>query len=111
MGAWPAQSSKRDPKLCDWVEENIEEPLSFYRLPRQHHKNLKSTNLLERLREESKRRTLLVRIFPNVAACLRLIRARAAQVHENWIEATRYLNMEPPAEQKEEALRRLGEAA
>src|SRR5438874_9923796 len=52
-------------------EENIEETLSFYRLPRQHHKNLKSTNMLERLMEEIKRRTLVVRIFPNAPACLR----------------------------------------
>ncbi len=52
-----------------------------------------------------------MQIFPNVAACLRLIRARAAQLYENWIDATRYLNMEPPAEQKNEALRRLGETA
>lgn len=109
--AWLAKWSKRYPKLCNWVEENIEETLSFYRLPRQHHKHLKSTNMLERLMEEIKRRTLVVRIFPNVAACLRLIRALAAEMHENWIEATRYLNMEPLAEQKKEVLRRLGEAA
>ena len=50
--------AKRYPKLCDWVEANIEETLTFYRLPRQHHKNLKSTNMLERLNEEIKRRTL-----------------------------------------------------
>jgi len=80
-------------------------------LPRQHHKHLKSTNMLERLMEEIKRRTLVVRIFPNGTACLRLIRALAAEMHENWIEATRYLNMEPLAEQKKEALQRLGEAA
>jgi putative transposase len=58
------------PKLCAWVEEHIEENLTFYRLPRQHHKHLKSTNLLERLNEEIKRRTHVVRIFPNRASCL-----------------------------------------
>jgi hypothetical protein len=58
-----------------------------------------------------KRRTLVVRIFPNAAACLRLVRALAVEVDENWIEAMQYLNMEPLAEQKREALRRLGEAA
>jgi hypothetical protein len=85
--------------------------LNFYRLPRQHHKNLKSTNMLERLMEEIKRRTLVVRIFPNPAACLRLVRALAAETHENWIEAMQYLNMEPLKEQKKEALRKLGDAA
>ncbi len=107
VGVWLAKWSARYPKLCSWVEENIQETLSFYRLPRQHHKHLKSSNMLERLMEEFKRRTLVVRIFPNVASCLRLIRALAIEMHENWIEATRYLNMEPLSEQKKEALRKI----
>jgi hypothetical protein len=82
------------------VEENMEETFSFYRLPRQHHKNLKSTNMLERLMEELKRRTLVVRIFPNAAACLRLVRALAVEIHENWIEAMQYLNMDPLQEKR-----------
>lgn len=111
LAAWLTKWESRYPKLCAWVEENIEETLSFYRLPRQHHKNMKSTNMLERLMEEIKRRTLVVRIFPNTAACLRLVRALAVEVDENWIEAMQYLNMEPLAEQKREALRKLGDAA
>jgi transposase-like protein len=106
LAAWLKKWSGRYPKLCDWVESSIEETLTFYRLPRQHHKNLKSTNLLERLNEEIKRRTLVVRIFPNRAACSRLIRALAVEMHENWIEATRYLNMEYLKEQKKEQMRR-----
>src|SRR4051794_8522374 len=101
-----AEVGQTNAKLCTRVEENIEETLSFYRLPRQHHKNLKSTNMLERLMEEIKRRTLVVRIFPNAAACLRLVRALAVEMHENWIEATRYLNMEYLKEHKKEQLRR-----
>lgn len=111
LAAWLAKWGPRYPKLCAWVEENIEETLSFYRLPRQHHKHLKSTNLLERLMEEIKRRTLVVRIFPNAASCLRLVRALAVEIHEDWIEGTRYLDMEPLKEQKKEARRRLEEAA
>ena len=106
LGAWLKKWGKRYQKLCDWVEANIEETLTFYRLPRQHHKNLKSTNLLERLNEEIKRRTLVVRIFPNTASCLRLVRALAVEMHENWIEATRYLTMEDLKEHKKEQLRR-----
>ena len=111
LTAWLAKWGKRYAKLCAWVEDNIEETFSFYRLPRQHHKNLKSTNMLERFMEEIKRRTLVVRIFPNAAACLRLIRALAAETHEDWIEAMQYLNMEPLKEQKKETLRKLGDAA
>jgi transposase-like protein len=57
----------RYPRLVAWAEETIEETFTFYRLPRQHHKNLKSTNMLERLNEEIRRRTYVVRIFPNAA--------------------------------------------
>jgi putative transposase len=103
LAAWLAKWRKRYAKLCAWVEANIEETFSFYRLPRQHHKNLKSTNMLERFMEEIKRRTLVVRIFPNPAACLRLVRALAAETREEWIEAMQYLNMEPLKEQKKEA--------
>ena len=111
LAAWLGKWAARYPKLCSWVEENIEETLSFYRLPREHHKNLKSTNMLERIMEEIKRRTLVVRIFPNAASCLRLVRALAVEMHENWIEAIRYLNMEPLREQRKDLLRKIGEAA
>jgi len=111
LAAWLGKWSGRYPKLCDWVEGNIEETFTFYRLPQQHHKNLKSTNMLERLNEELKRRTLVVRIFPNADSCLRLVRALAAEIHENWIEAMRYLNMDALAEQKKENMRRIDAAA
>lgn len=105
LAAWLSKWTGRYPKLCFWVEENIDSTLSFYRLPREHHKHLKSTNMLERLMEELKRRTLVVRIFPNDKSCLRLVRALAVEIHENWIEAIRYLNMEPLEELKKERLR------
>ena len=108
LAAWLKKWQGKYPKLCDWVEANIEETLTFYRLPRQHHKHLKSTNMLERLNEEIKRRTHVVRIFPHEASCLRLIRALAAEIHEDWIEATRYLNMTMLKERKKQ-LRLRGE--
>jgi putative transposase len=106
IAAWLAKWEAKYPKLCLWVEENIEETLTYYRLPLAHHKHMKSTNMLERLNQEIKRRTHVVRIFPNAASCLRLVRALAIETHENWLEATRYLNMEHLREHKKEALRR-----
>src|SRR5271169_3080560 len=47
-----------------------------------------------RLNEEIKRRTHVVRIFPNHESCLRLVRALAVETHENWLEQHRYLNMD-----------------
>ena len=111
LATWLAKWQTKYPKLCDWVETNIEETLTFYRLPLSHHKHMKSTNMLERQNEEIKRRTRVVRIFPNAASCLRLVRALAVETHENWIEDTRYINMNDLREHKKEALRRLEPAA
>lgn len=111
LAAWLSKWQKTYPKLCDWVEENIEETLTYYRLPAQHHKHLKSTNMLERINEEIRRRTRVIRIFPNDASCLRLVRALTVETHENWIEATRYINMDLLREHKKEALRKLDPAA
>lgn len=94
LAEWQERWRAKHPKLCEWVEENIEETLTFYRLPREHHKHLKSTNMLERLNQELKRRTLLVRIFPSEESCLRLVRALAVEQHEQWIDEPRYLNMD-----------------
>ena len=105
LAAWIGKWGSRYPRLVAWVEENIEETLTFYRLPRQHHKHLKSTNMLERLNEEFKRRTYVVRIFPNAASCCRLIRALAVETHENWLEAHRYINMDDLREHKKAQLR------
>jgi putative transposase len=105
LAQWLAKWQGKYAKLCDWVENNIEETLTYYRLPLAHHKHMKSTNMLERLNQEIKRRTLVVRIFPNAESCLRLVRALAVETHENWLEATRYLNMEHLRERKKEVLR------
>jgi putative transposase len=111
LTSWLTKWEPRYPKLCDWAEANIEETLTFYRLPQEHHKHLKSTNMLERINQELKRRTLVVRIFPNADSCLRLIRALAVEIHEDWVEATRYLNMEVLKEQLKEKRRELVPAA
>src|SRR5580765_4173393 len=102
IAAWLAKWQAKYPRLCNWVEDNIEETLTYYRLPLQHHKHMKSTNMLERLNQELKRRTHVVRIFPNAESCLRLVRALAVEIHEDWIEAHRYLNMEMLREQRKQ---------
>jgi putative transposase len=106
LAAWLTKWSGRYEKLTDWVEETIEETFTYYRLPRQHHKHLKSSNMLERLNEEIKRRTYVVRIFPNAESCLRLVRALAIETHENWIEANRYINMDDLREHNKLAMRK-----
>ena len=106
LAAWLQRWQRKYPKLTDWVEENIGSTLTFYRLPRQHHKHLKSTNMLERLNEEIRRRTRVVRIFPNANSCLRLVRALCAETHETWLEDSRYLNMDLLREERREQIRK-----
>ncbi len=100
LAAWLVRWQERYPKLCLWVEVNSEETFTCYRLPREHHKHLKSTNLLERLNEELKKPTHVIRIFLNEASCLRLVRALAVEQHEEWPEGARYLDMDPLREQR-----------
>lgn len=105
LAAWLTRWQQRYAKLTDWAEDAIGQTLTFYMLPRQHHKHLKSTNMLERLNEEIKRRTRVVRIFPNPASCLRLVRALCAETHEAWLEDNRYINMDLLKEQKKAAMK------
>ena len=105
LAGWLKRWQGKYPKLCDWVEESIEETLTYFRLPYFHHKHMRSTNLLERFNEEIRRRTYVVRVFPSAESTLRLIRALAAEQHEEWQEGSRYLNMQLLAELKKELLR------
>ncbi len=84
---------------------NSKASFAFYRLPLAHHKHMKSTNMLERFHGERRRRTRAIRIFPNEASCLRLIRALAVETHEGWLEDSRYLNMEYWRKHRKQALR------
>ena len=94
ISAWIERWSSKVPRLVGWVGANIYESLSFYRFPISHRKHIKSTNMVERLNEEIKRSTLVVRIVPNQESALRLIRSLVIEMHEDWIEEHHYLNME-----------------
>jgi transposase-like protein len=72
-------------QIADWLEENLEETLGVYELPPEHRKRMKSTNMLERLNQELKRRSRVVRIFPNEKSCLRLMTALCQEYSEDWM--------------------------
>jgi transposase-like protein len=83
----------RFPEFSNWLEDTIEEPLNVFSLPAEHRKRLRTTNGLERYQQEVRRRTRVVRIFPNRASCLRLTSALAMEQSEDWLTGHRYLNM------------------
>lgn len=75
---------KKKDQVAEWLEENIEDALVVLELPTAHHKKMKSTNMLERLNQELKRRTKVIRIFPNVESCLRMLTAICQETSEDW---------------------------
>ena len=81
------------PKVAGHLDMYGDEILAVYALPEHHRKRLRTTNMLERFNEEIKRRTQVVRIFPNEQSCIRLVSALAMEENENWMER-KYLNME-----------------
>ncbi len=82
------------PKIAAHIDEHIEECLAVYCFPPEHRVRLRSTNGLERFNEEIKRRTRVVRIFPNREAALRLITAMCIEQSEEWVSGNRYLDVE-----------------
>jgi putative transposase len=81
-------------KIACHIEEHIEECLSCLSFPESHRRRIRTTNGLERFNQELRRRTRVVRIFPNREACLRLVSALAVEQSEEWVTGRRYLDME-----------------
>jgi len=101
LGEAVEELSDRYPDVARMLEAEGEEMLGVYALPAEHRKRMRSTNMLERWFEEVRRRTRVVRIFPNRASAVRLIGAHCMEANEEWLER-RYLRME--AERIEEGL-------
>ena len=95
--------SKYAPQLAEWIEENIPEGLAVFALPGKHRKRMRTTNMLERLHEEIKRRTRVARLFPNESSLLRLVSAIEMEISEDWIAGKRYLDMNVEMENESES--------
>ena len=85
----------RYPRLAKQIRDQFEETLAVHGLPKEHQRRMYTSNMLERIMREIKRRTNVVGIFPNDASCDRLVGAQLLERHETWqCERARYLNME-----------------
>lgn len=93
---------KGNEKVAEHVEEHLEECLTCLTFPESHRRRIRTTNGLERLNQEIKRRTRVVRIFPNREACLRLVTALAVEQSEEWVTGKRYLDMRELEEHRRE---------
>lgn len=87
------------PSLAKWMEENIPEGLSIFSFPENVQKRLRTSNMLERLNREIRRRTRVVSIFPSEKSCLRLISSILVEVSEEWENGKVYLSLSKESDQ------------
>ena len=85
--------AKTHPAVAEWLETALEDGLACFSFPESHRRRIRSTNGLERFNQELKRRTRVVRIFPNPEACLRLVTALCIEQSEEWLASRVYLDM------------------
>jgi putative transposase len=83
------------PKLAEWMEANVPEGLTAFALPSSHRRRLRTTNMLERINREIKRRTRVATLFPNEGSALRLVSAVLMEISEEWETNRKYVTMEP----------------
>ena len=86
---------KKAPEFVKWLEENIEEGLTVYKFPREHWKKIRTSNGIERVNREVKRRTRVAVLFPNKESALRLVTGVIIEIHEEWMTGRQYLDMAP----------------
>ena len=86
--------SQSAPKFTAWLEANVEEAFTIYTLPRWAWRRLRTSNVMERVNREIKRRTRVATLFPNEQSCLRLITAVLREIHEDWLAGSTYLNLD-----------------
>ena len=72
------------PRLSAWLEENLAEGFTVFDFPLEHRRSIRTTNSLERINKEIRRRTRVVGVFPNEASCLRLVSALLMETSEEW---------------------------
>ncbi len=72
------------PRLSAWMEDNLAEGFTVFDFPLEHRRSIRTTNSLERLNQEIRRRTRVVGVFPNPASLLRLVSALLMEISEDW---------------------------
>ena len=80
------------PKLAEWLSDAIPEGLQVFALPPSHRRRLRTSNMLERVNKEVKRRTRVATLFPNESSLLRLVTAVLVEISEDWETGRAYLS-------------------
>jgi len=82
------------PRIAEKLSNDAEDVLTCFNFPASHRRRIRTTNTLERFNQEIKRRTNVIRIFPNADSAIRLISALAIEQSEEWMTGRMYLDME-----------------
>ncbi len=91
LGLMSESYRKTAPKLADWLEDAVPEGFTAFALPREHRTRMRSTNLMESINSQIRRRTRVAGIFPNESSLLRLVSAMLMEISELWETGNRYL--------------------
>jgi len=91
LGQLLERYEKSAPRLTAWAEKNIPEGLTVFQFPSEHWRRIRTSNVLERVNQEIRRRTRVATIFPNEASCLRLVSAVLMEISEDWETGRIYL--------------------
>lgn len=82
---------KSSTRLANWAEKNLPEGFTVFSFPEELRIKLRTSNGLERINKELKRRTRVVEIFPNIESCLRLVSAVLMEISEEYEVGPRYI--------------------
>ncbi len=85
---------QRAPKLSTWMEANVADSFTVFTFPETHRRRLRTSNLMERISKELKRRTRVATLFPNENSLLRLVSAVLLEISEEWETEKTYLRMD-----------------
>lgn len=84
---------EKAPEFARWLETNVFEGLTCYQFPEKHRKKIRTSNGIERVNREVKRRTRVAVLFPNDPSALRLVSGVLIEIHEEWVTGRQYLDM------------------
>jgi len=84
---------QKAPEFVRWLENNIEEGLTCFNFPRSHHRKIRTSNGLERVNKEIRRRTRVATLFPSIESALRLVTGVLIEIHEDWVTGLTYLDV------------------
>jgi len=97
--------AQKAPEFVKWLDKNIDEGLTCFNFPKEHQKRIRTSNGIERVNREVKRRTRVAVLFPNAESALRLVTGVLCEIHEDWVCGKTYLDMSLLSETKEKEIK------